>query len=152
MTRTQLLPYIRVLTLFAATCLVLLPACQTRPQGIPENAVIVGLADSGSLVRLEPGQEVVVNLNSNPVTGFQWEINHQIDQTILLPNASKFKQSSKQRSQGDEVGTQYLRFVAQQPGRTMLNLVYVQPTVGTLPDSPKYSLEVIVAPRPTTSK
>ena len=152
MSKTRFISHLKVLASVTVAGLLLLPACQSRPQGIPENAIMVGLADSGSLVRLVPGQEVVIQLNSNPVTGFQWEIDHKIDQTILLPNASKFQQSSQQRSQGDEVGTQFLRFVAQQPGRTMLNLVYVQPAVGTLPDSPKYSIEVIVAPRPTPSK
>ena len=112
---------------------------------------MVGLADSGKLVRLTPGQQLVVKLDSNPVTGFQWEINHKINQTILLPDGSRFDQSSTQRSQQEEVGTQYLRFRGQQPGRTTLELVYVKPQVGTLTDSPRYRLEVIVSPKPTES-
>lgn len=144
--------YLRVaITLCCLTAwTVLIAGCQTRPQGIPQDAEMIGLGDSGSLVRLTPEQELVIKLNANPSTGFQWEIDHEIDQTILLPNASKFIQSSAQKAQGDEVGTQYLRFIAQQPGRTTLNLVYVQPSVGTLADSPKYQVEVIVAPKPSS--
>ena len=126
-------------------------ACESVPRGVAKDAVMVGLADSGKLVRLTPGQQLVVKLESNPVTGFRWEINHKIDQTILLPDGSRFDQNSSQRNQQEEVGTQYLRFRGQQPGRTMLELVYVKPQVGTVTDSPRYRLEVIVSPRPAES-
>ena len=109
---------------------------------------MVGLADSGKLVRLVPGQQLVVELESNPVTGFQWEINQKINQSVLLPDGSKFSQTSDQRNQQEEVGSQYLRFKGQQPGRTTLELVYVKPQVGTLADSPRYRLPGIVSPRP----
>ena len=131
--------------------LLAMSACESMPRGVSKDAVMVGLADSGKLVRLTPGQQLVIQLESNPVTGFQWEINHKIDQTILLPDGSRFNQSSAQRNQQEEVGSQYLRFRGQQPGRTMLELVYVKPQVGTLSDSPRYRLEVIVSPRPTES-
>ena len=124
-------------------------ACQSLPRGVSKDAVMVGLADSGKLVRLTPGQQLVIELESNPVTGFQWEINYKIDQTVLLPDGSRFSQTSTQKNQQEEVGSQYLRFHGQQPGRTLLELTYVKPQVGTLPDSPRYRLEVIVAPKPS---
>ena len=132
-----------------AVCLLNIGACQSRPQGIAENAVMVGLADSGKLVRLEPEQQLVVKLNSNPTEGYQWRIDQSIDRTVLLPDATKFVQSSAEKSRNDEVGTQFLRFVAQQPGRTTLKLAYTNPRIGDTPDSPKYEVEVIVAPKPT---
>lgn len=149
--RTGTLPHVST-TLLLFASLAVIPACSSEPQGVAKDATIIGLADSGTLVRLAPEQQLVVKLNSNPTTGYQWEINHTIDQTILLPDGSRFKQSSRQRSQNDEVGTQFLRFIAQQPGRTRLELVYVRPQIGTLPDSPKYDVEVIVAPQPSTSE
>lgn len=137
--------------LLLAAGLLVMQGCSSTPSGVAKDAHIVGLADSGSLVRMAPEEQLVVRLNSNPVTGFQWEINHSIDQTVLLPDGSRFERSTRQQSQNEEVGTQYLRFIAQQPGRTTLELVYVQPRVGTLPNSPKYEVEVIVAPRTTES-
>ena len=134
--------------LLAGVGLLALGACQSLPRGVSKDAVMVGLADSGKLVRLVPGQQLVVELESNPVTGFQWEINQKINQSVLLPDGSKFSQTSDQRNQQEEVGSQYLRFKGQQPGRTTLELVYVKPQVGTLADSPRYRLEVIVSPRP----
>ena len=138
----------RVASLLAGITLLASGGCQSLPRGVSKDAVMVGLADSGKLVRLEPGQQLVVELESNPVTGFQWEINHQIDQNVLLPDGSRFNRTSDQKRMQEEVGSQYLRFRGQQPGRTTLELVYVQPQVGTLTDSPRYRLEVIVSPRP----
>ena len=138
----------KALCILAGIAILALSACQTLPRGVAKDAVMVGLADSGKLVRLVPGQQLVVQLESNPVTGFQWEINHKVDQTVLLPDGSRFSQTSTQKNQHEEVGSQYLRFKGQQPGRTILELAYVKPQVGTLPDSPRYRLEVIVAPRP----
>ena len=135
--------------LLAVVTVLAIGGCQSLPQGVSKNAVMVGLADSGKLVRLEPGQQLVVELESNPVTGFQWEINHQIDQNVLLPDGSRFNRTAEQKRMQEEVGSQYLRFRGQQPGRTTLELVYVQPQVGTLADSPRYRLEVIVSPRPS---
>ena len=138
----------RTICMLMSAALLAVGACESVPRGVAKDAVMVGLADSGKLVRLTPGQQLVVKLESNPVTGFQWEINHKIDQTILLPDGSRFDQSASQRNQQEEVGSQYLRFRGQQPGRTMLELVYVKPQVGTLPNSPRYRLEVIVSPKP----
>ena len=143
-------PYLaKVACVFAGVALLVLGACQSVPRGVSKDAVMVGLADSGKLVRLVPGQQLVIELESNPVTGFQWEINHTIDQTVLLPDGSRFSRTSEQKRQQEEVGSQYLRFKGQQPGRTTLELVYVKPQVGTLVDSPRYRLEVIVSPRPS---
>lgn len=151
MTLLERTPRTAVLLILAA-CLANIAACNSVPPGIAENAVFVGLADSGKLVRLEPGQQLVVKLNSNPTTGYQWRVNETIDRTILLPDATRFSQTSAERARNEEVGTQYLRFVAQQPGRTTLRLVYINPRVGNTPDTPKYNVEVIVAPKPIPVK
>ena len=131
-----------------ATCVLNMGACNNTPQGVASNAVIVGLADSGKLVRLEPEQQLVIKLNSNPTTGYQWRIDDTIDRSVLLPDATRFSQSSAEKARNEEVGTQYLRFVAQQPGRTNLSLVYTNPRSGDVPDTPRYKVEVIVAPKP----
>ena len=63
-----------------------------------------------TLARLHPEQELVLRLNANPVTGYAWRIDQTIDQTILLPDGSKFTQTSQQRSRGEQVGTQLLHW------------------------------------------
>ena len=131
---------------------ILIGACASTPRGVASNAVTVGPSDAGSLVRIEPGQQLVIQLNSNPSSGFKWEINKKLDQNVVLSDGTRFEMTSAQRQRQDQVGTQYLRFVGQQPGRTTIKLVYVQPRVGTRDDSPTYSVEVIVAPKPVSPR
>ena len=99
-----------------------------------------------------PEQELVVRLNANMSSNMQWRIDKSIDQTVLLADGSKISRSSQQKSRGDEVGTQMLRFIAQQPGRTRLNLVYTDLQQGIIEGTPRYSVEVIVAPKPVSSQ
>ena len=99
-------------TLVLGTSMLLSTGCANMPQGVAQDATIVGLADSGALVRLAPEQELVVRLNANRASGFQWRIDKSIDQTVLLADGSKISLTSQQRSRGDEVGTQMLRFIA----------------------------------------
>ena len=140
-----------IVVLILGTSISTMTGCSSLPQGVAPGATMTGLADSGSLVRLAPEQELVVRLNANPSTGYAWRINQTIDQSVLLPDGSRMSQSSEQTSRQDQVMTQYLRFIAQQPGRTRLNLVYTNERQGLVPDTPTYSLEVIVAPRPEPS-
>lgn len=129
-----------------------LGACTNLPRGVAPDAALIGLSDSGRLVRLHPTQQLVIQLEANVTTGFQWEIDKTLDRSVLLADGSKFSKTQTQRDQDDLVSEQYLRFVAQQPGRTRLQLVYVQPRVGTLDDSPRYNVDVIVAPKPDETK
>lgn len=142
--------YCKMIALLATLSLMmsLTGGCSNVPRGVAPDAKIVGLADSGSLVRLNPEQELVLKLNSNPVTGFAWRIDQTINQTVLLPDGSKFDQTSQQRARGEEVGTQLLRFIAQQPGRTKLKMVYTNLQQGMVEGTPTYEIEVIVAPKP----
>ena len=142
----------RTATLTLGVAIATFAGCNTMPQGVASDAEMRGLADSGTLVRLVPEQELVVKLNANRVSGFDWKIDQSIDRTVLLADGSKLTQSSQQKSRQDEVATQYLRFIAQQPGRTTLNLVYTSAREGMMPDTPKYTLEVIVAPKPEAAQ
>ena len=137
--------------LVLAAAMVLTGGCSTPPRGVSSDATIVGLADSGALVRLAPEQELVVRLNANMSTDMQWRIDKSIDQTVLLADGSRISRTSQQKTRGDEVGTQMLRFIAQQPGRTRLNLVYTSLQQGITEGTPKYSVEVIVAPKPVAA-
>ena len=47
----------RMAILMAGVTLLAGGGCQSLPQGVSQDAVMVGLADSGKLVRLEPGQQ-----------------------------------------------------------------------------------------------
>jgi predicted secreted protein len=112
----------------AWTCLLLcLAACQTTPSGVAPNAVIVTASDADTRVHVAPGQEVLVRLLANPATGYEWQLLAMPDQSVLLPDGNRWVQSSAEIQRQDEVKNQELRFVAQGPGETRVQLEYLVP-------------------------
>jgi inhibitor of cysteine peptidase len=125
MTRVNLLP--NVFLAMAAAWTAALVACQAPPPGIAPNAVIVTASDVGTRVHLAPGQEVLVRLLANPATGYEWQLLAMPNQAVLLPDGNRWVQSPAETQRQDEVKTQELRFVAQGPGETRVELEYLVP-------------------------
>ena len=114
-----------VLAVLAAS--ISLVACQTSPPGIAPNAVVLTASDAGTRVHVTPGQEILVRLLANPVTGYEWQLLALPDQAVLLPDGNRWVQSAAEQQRQDEVKTQELRFVAQGPGETRIQLEYLVP-------------------------
>jgi len=63
----------------------------------------VGMSDNGSQVQLEVGQILVVTLESNPTTGFQWAV-AELDEGILKQTGeAEFVPESEEPIPGIEV-------------------------------------------------
>jgi C1A family cysteine protease len=98
-------------------------------------------SDSGQAVDLN-GEVLVVNLESNPSTGYDWQVQglnphilHQLDATEWLPDTPGKLGGS---------GTQVLRFAAIGKGGTILDLVYARPWETAAAPANTFSLEVSV--------
>jgi inhibitor of cysteine peptidase len=88
------------------------------------DMVVLSEADSGSQVKLSPGQTLEVTLESNPTTGYGWEVS-EVDGAVLAQvGEAEFQQAS---TEGKELvgvgGTETFRFNAAN-GETTLSLVY----------------------------
>ena len=84
------------------------------PVGLTEN-------DNGSAIELANGQGMVVTLESNPTTGYSWEI-AEIDSAILKQTGdSGFVQDSNLIGAG---GKETFNFNAIGTGTTQLQLIY----------------------------
>jgi inhibitor of cysteine peptidase len=85
--------------------------------------VNLDLNDSGSQVEVEKGQVLVISLESNPSTGYSWDV-MEIDESILKQvGESEFISSQS----GDIVGAggvEVLRFETTGVGTTYLELGY----------------------------
>ncbi len=121
-----------------------LAACQSTPPGIAPNAVIVTASDAGTRVHLAPGQEVLVRLLANPSTDYQWQLLALPDQAVLLPDGNRWVQSPEEVERQDEVKTQELRFVAQGPGTTRVELEYLVPGRPGGAGDAQFGFEVVV--------
>jgi predicted secreted protein len=125
----------------AAVCL--LSGCASGPS-LPSNAVQIGPSQNNSRVTLKPGQMLVIELERNPSTGYIWQLIAEVNQDVVLPDNTKTWQTSKQKSDEDNISEQYLRFVAQQPGETNIRLNYVQPGIGPSASAPTYTVHLVV--------
>jgi len=111
------------------------------PAGEGPEELRVTERDAGQAVDLN-GEVLVVNLESNPSTGYGWQVQgldarllRQLDPTEWVPYTP---------GKLGAPGTQTLRFAAIGKGRTTLNLVYARPWETAAAPLKSYSLDVQV--------
>ena len=82
--------------------------------------------DAGHPVQLAVGGNLVVNLNGNVTTGYNWQV-RAVDATVIKPTGSGYKQNDAPAGMVGVPGVQSLAFVAVAPGQTTLQLAYSRP-------------------------
>ena len=99
--------------------LVILTTCS------PRNEVKIDDESNNGQVELQTGQTLVVSLQSNPSTGYTWEV-AEVDDTLLQSQGEAEYKAGK--SGGEQLvgagGTQTFRFTAAKVGETTLKLIY----------------------------
>ncbi len=107
--------------------------------GAKENAL--GKEDFGRQVELREGEKILITLDANPTTGYQWEI-VEVDNSILkqVGEAEYDADSPKLVGSG---GEENFRFEAVGTGVTDLQLIYHQPWE-TVPPVDTFSLTIVV--------
>ncbi len=117
-------------------------------EGIPPvepEEVNVDENDDGSQVELEQGQILVVTLESNPTTGYRWEV-AEIQESILEQmGEAEFKPS--QTGEPPLVGAggwEIFRFEAISAGQMTLRLVYHRPWEEGVEPLKTFSIQVVV--------
>ena len=131
-----------------ATAVVLLSVvingCSATPAGIPADAVVAGANENGSTMRLRSGQMLVIELQSNPSTGYVWQLVREPNAQYLLVDGTKTRQSDAERANESQIETQFIRFVAQEAGETTLEMNYVIPANGPGPETRRYTLDLVI--------
>lgn len=100
---------------------------------------------NGQQYQVQAGQTFMLDLNSNPTTGFTWMTKNAGDENIisLLGSAYQTEVSDNQPVVAGQGGKQYWYFKALQPGTTDLQLVYARPWESVQP-AQVYSLTINV--------
>jgi predicted secreted protein len=98
----------------AGTC-----ACGTEPTA-PD-----AFNDPSVMVRSRPGQDFVLQLESNPSTGFSWRLAHPVEGPVVVFIESKYAPPSDPRA--GAAGAEHWRFRAVERGQTTIDLEYVRP-------------------------
>ena len=100
--------------------------------------------DNGSQVELAPGQDLIVTLESNPSTGFRWEV-VDLDQSILRQaGEAHYAPAGPGQPPPGQGGRETWRFQAVGPGRTTLQLAYRRAWEKEVEPQKTYTLHVLV--------
>jgi len=102
---------------------------------------------AGKEVEVAVGGSLIVTLESNPTTGFKWELIEVTDQAVLELVESKYE-PGKEACQEPPVpgagGTEIWSFKALKKGVTTLSMEYSQPWEGGMKAAKAFNLTVVV--------
>lgn len=114
----------RIVLLFVV---VLTPACTPVEKAKPVERVEIDESNNGGQVELVLGEILVVRLESNPSTGYGWEID-ELDENILQQIGEVgFESSVPDNPPPGTGGWAIFRFEAVGEGESELRLIYHQP-------------------------
>ena len=136
-----------VLTL-AALALV---SCQSQ-QGSSINAkaagadtVVVTQEQDGGQVVLKPGQTLLVRLPVSNDRGMRWEMEAMPNQAVIMLDGQRVVHSNDQVKYDSLIAYEELRFQAQAPGKTELQLNYDRPGFGEGSVERRFNIDVVVS-------
>jgi inhibitor of cysteine peptidase len=89
--------------------------------GAPSGEVAVDVSHNGGQVDLDVGQTLVVSLESNPTTGYRWEVDKIDDEILQQEGEAEYKAESDLVGAG---GVETFRFKALASGEGELKLIY----------------------------
>lgn len=96
--------------------------------------------DAGAVVEMAPAQQVLVEVEGNPTTGFTWEV-AEIDRQVIAPVGDpQYESESDADGSG---GTYTFRFRAVGPGEAEVVMVYRQSWTDDAP-SRTFAFRVVV--------
>ncbi|MFC2025322.1 protease inhibitor I42 family protein [Chloroflexota bacterium] len=78
--------------------------------------------DEGETISIGANQEFIIALDSNPTTGYKWEVSY--DEGMLSLVEEKYSPDAKAKGLVGAGGTQYFQFKALKTGKTEITLVY----------------------------
>lgn len=107
---------------------------------------ILTQSQNGSRIKVIKGSEIQIILDSNPTTGFSWQI-IAFDSSVIHLQSEEMLAKEKNAEDEIRVGTpgkQLFRFKALQNGKTKLLLDYRRPWEKTAPAANQFSIEITV--------
>lgn len=100
----------------------------TDPVSAETGEVILGAEENGDTVEVDVGQALVITLESNPSTGYRWEIVESDEAMLQQVGEVEFEVSdSRDPPPPGAGGTETFRFEVKDVGEMALELVYHRP-------------------------
>lgn len=115
------------------------PAQEVHPTAM--NEIRLSAKDGGSQLELAQGQTLVVSLESNPTTGYRWEVSGSTAPALRQVGEAAFEARSDLIG---APGVETFRFQAAAAGQTSLTLVYRRPWEEGVEPLETFSVQVAV--------
>ena len=131
-----------VLVGIIAAVLLCLFACSA-----PAKQVSVDASYAGKEVEVAVDSSLIVTLESNPTTGFKWELTSISDQTVLEQAGQKFEAPEAEGDGAPLVGApgrEVWTFKALKKGKSTISMEYSQPWEGGMKAAETFGLTVVV--------
>lgn len=104
----------------------------------------VGSDANGKQIKLKQSENLAVRLESNPTTGYQWELS-ECDKSVLAPQGEPQYEAAKQNQPVvGGGGWETFRFKPQKVGQTHLKLIYHRTFEKDVPPAKTLELDVVV--------
>jgi len=139
-----------VLTLLALTaCSAVIQANDQTEQtdiGVVEQ-VAIDTSYDGQEIEVPAGHLLVITLESNPTTGFRWELSEPIDKGILALIQSEYKPGERGKQNPPVAGaggTEVWTFEALTAGEVTISLEYSRPWEGGEKAVQTFNLTVVI--------
>ena len=118
------------------------PSATAASAKAPASAVTVTEQDNGRGIELAQGGTLIVQLPSNPSTGYSWSV--QGDPSPLKLVKSDYTEQSQSTQIVGAPGTQVLQLKAIGPGAATLTLEYRRPWERDVPPAKVFSIKATV--------
>jgi predicted secreted protein len=103
----------------------------------------VGAADNGRTLELAAGEVLVVSLDSNPTTGYGWEVS-EIDEGILSQEGEPVYVQGGAEGMVGAGGVETYRFMASGSGKATLTLIYHRAWEEGVEPLETFSVDIVV--------
>jgi len=98
--------------------------------------------DNGKTIQITVGQNLLVQLPSNPTTGYQWSVLG--NPAPLKFDKSEYASDPQAAGRMGAGGTQIMRFVAKSPGKVELKLGYARRWEKDVPPAKTFAATIVV--------
>ncbi len=126
------------IALLLTTLVLLLTACGGKPTEEP----IYPISEAGRIIEVTAGNEFKIMIESNPSTGYHWEVIGELDESIVQFVAREYRASEPVMpgSGGKDVWT----FKALASGETNVTLGYYPPSNETVEPAQTVTFTIVV--------
>ena len=105
----------------------------------------IGVEDNGREVTLYEGQLLILTLDSNPTTGYSWQLG-EFDEAVLKQTNHEYVPYERPPGKMGVGGKETWYFEGRAPGETALHLVYVRSWEEDVEPAKTFTVRVVVRP------